>query len=82
MFAASAGDSVNGAVPASGKKRSRNQFRFHAKSVEIEGHNKSTFDVVLDGVCYGPFSKVCISPCMAGETQMSFPLMSFHNVSE
>ncbi len=82
MFAAAAGDPVSGAPPAGKKQRSRNQFRFHIKSIEIEGHNKSTFDVLLDGVCYGPFVKVCIAPCMLGDAQMTFPLMSFNNVSE
>ncbi len=78
MFAAAAGDVVVGVAPNK-KQRSRNQFRYHVKSVEIEGHNKSTFEVLLDGVCYGPFQKVLISPV---EGSITFPLMSFSNTAE
>ncbi len=79
MSATSAGEPVSGA--ANQKKRSRNQYRYHVRSVEIEGHNKSTFDVCLDGVVYGPFQKIAISPCVLGETLVHFPIASFHNTS-
>jgi hypothetical protein len=30
----------------------------HVRSVEIEADKKSTFEIALDGVPYGPFQKV------------------------
>jgi hypothetical protein len=80
MFASAAGEPVAGATGQ--KKRSRTQSRYHVRSVEIEGHSKSTFDVCLDGVAYGPFQKIVLSPCMLGEAQMHFPVVTFQNATE
>lgn len=56
--------------------------------MEIEGYNKSTFDIVLDGVVYGPFQKVILSPyCVSDNREddadfVKINVMSFTNVNE
>lgn len=73
MSAMPAGD------PASAAKKKRKQAGFravlhHTRRVEIVGHKSSTFDITLDGVPYGPFSKVVISPCTSGDPGAPDPL--------
>ena len=66
MFANAAGDPINSS--AADKKRKatlRNQYRYHAQSVEIESFGMTTFDICLDGTLYGPFERVSITPCIA-----------------
>lgn len=48
-------------------------FRSRVRSIEIEGHNKGLFDICLDGVPYGPFQKVVISPCTYGDANSQDP---------
>lgn len=88
--------SGSNAGAAGAKKKSRRNpdgtyrgYKYHVRSMEIEGHNKSTFEICLDGAVYGPFSKVVISPCVfekpdpaEAQDAISFPLMSFSNIEK
>lgn len=69
------------------KKGKRFNSRYHVRTAEIEGANKGTFDVALDGVVYGPFQKVVLSPLApdissVAPEYLTFNLMSFLNKEE
>lgn len=74
MYAAPSGDVVDGAKASKRKKPLLRGGTHHVRSVEIEGHAKSTFEIALDGVPYGPFCKVVISPCAYGDAQAVNPV--------
>lgn len=97
MYAMPAGDPASVTAPApQQKKKSRRlpdgsfkPFKYHVRSVEIEAANKgATFDICLDGVPYGPFQKVILSPCVFGDPNatdpqfVTIPVMSYQNVVE
>ena len=62
IFANAAGDPV-GSTPTKRKVTTRSQYRYHAQSLEISSFGMTTFDICLDGVVYGPFERVSITPC-------------------
>jgi hypothetical protein len=78
LYANAAGEPVNTAnVDKKKNKATRNHFRYHAHSVEIEDQSESTFDICLDGIAYGPFERIVISPCVVKEKVQTVNIMSY-----
>jgi len=47
---------------------------YHVGYVEIDG---TPFDLILDGMCYGKFGRIVITPILVNNVPLSFPLMTF-----
>eukprot|EP00029_Vermamoeba_vermiformis_P005153 TRINITY_DN1713_c0_g1_i1.p1 TRINITY_DN1713_c0_g1~~TRINITY_DN1713_c0_g1_i1.p1 ORF type:complete len:838 (+),score=124.72 TRINITY_DN1713_c0_g1_i1:87-2600(+) len=61
-------------------KKGKSGRSYHVANVEIEPQDKTrTFEIMLDGIIYGPFAKIKIVPAAdnATDTIYSFPMMSY-----